>query len=77
MADTDNIFDQIMESVGDDGTFQMSFNIIFNGIFVIISTMVYNNMLISLWIPEHTCYVPGREFTNLSVEQWRDITIPK
>lgn len=73
----DAIFDRIMETVGDDGPFQRRFNYIFNIGLVFCASLVYNNMLFALSTPEHWCYVPGRENTNFSVEEWKKYTLPR
>lgn len=73
----DAVFDKIMDTVGDNGQFQKRFNLIFNVGLMILSTMVYNNMFLALSVPDHKCHIPGRELTNFTDEQWKNITIPR
>lgn len=77
MAAHDAIFDKIMEMVGDDGPFQKRFNYIFNVGMVISAAMVYMNMILVLNVPDHWCFVPGREQTNFSMEEWKNLTLPR
>lgn len=70
-------FDDILEIVGSDGPFQQRFNWIFNFTYAMILSMTFMNVIIALAIPEHWCYVPGRENTNYTVQEWREKTIPK
>lgn len=73
----DQIFDEIMEMAGDDGPFQKRFNYIFNAGLVFCGAMIYMNIILAMNVPEHWCYVPGREHTNLTIEQWKHLTIPR
>lgn len=73
----DAVFDQIMEMVGDDGVFQKRFNYLFNIGVVFCAALLYNNMLFALNTPDHWCHVPGREQTNYTLEQWKNLTLPR
>lgn len=73
----DEAFDKIMETVGSNGPFQKRFNYIFNIGLVFFASMVYNNMIFILGTPDHWCHVPGREFTNYTLEEWKNITLPR
>lgn len=75
--DFDAAFDRIMESVGYRGAFQLRFNIIFNILLVVFASLAYNSMIFTFATPEHWCFVPGRENTNLSMAEWRDATVPR
>ncbi|XP_049779454.1 uncharacterized protein LOC126176345 [Schistocerca cancellata] len=70
-------FEDIIEELGSDGKFQLQMNIIFNFIAILFSTMSSYAKIIALTVPEHWCHVPGRESTNLTVEMWKNLTIPK
>ncbi|XP_044742619.1 solute carrier family 22 member 5-like [Chrysoperla carnea] len=70
-------FDDILEIVGSDGSFQHRFNWLFNFAYAMILSMTFMNVIIALAIPEHWCYIPGRENTNYTVAEWREKTIPK
>ena len=76
--DDDNYqFDHLMEEIGNDGKFQKRFNFLYNFIIVIFLTMPYLNIILAMTIPEHFCQVPGMEATNYSLEEWKEIWIPK
>ncbi|KAK7084503.1 hypothetical protein SK128_001143 [Halocaridina rubra] len=34
-------------------------------------------LLFQMAVPDHWCLTPGRERTQHTIEQWRNITIPK
>lgn len=70
------IFDRIMELVGNDGKFQKRFNLLFNCIICMFVSMSFMNIILVLNEPEHWCHVPGRELTNYSIEEWRDQVLP-
>lgn len=73
----DLAFDQIMESVGNDGRFQKTFNIVFNIGLVFCASMAYMNIILALNKPGHSCHVPGRELTNYTIDEWKELTLPK
>lgn len=77
VKEEESIFDDIMESIGNGGKFQKRFNIIFNFVLVFFASMPYMNVIYAIVVPDHWCHVPGREFTNYTVEEWKEITIPR
>lgn len=77
MESHDEIFDNIMERAGDDGRFQSRFNYIFNVGMVICASMTYMNAVLALNVPDHWCHVPGRELTNYTIDEWKQITLPR
>lgn len=70
-------FDSIMERVGTKGKFQKRFNFLFNFLLVTATSMPYLNIILILAVPDHWCYVPGRENTNFTLEEWKNLTLPK
>ncbi|XP_049779960.1 solute carrier family 22 member 7-like [Schistocerca cancellata] len=70
-------FEDIIEELGSDGKFQTQMNIIFNVIAIFFSTMSSYAKIIALTVPEHWCHVPGIENTNLTLEMWKNLTIPR
>jgi MFS transporter, OCT family, solute carrier family 22 (organic cation transporter), member 4/5 len=77
MADQeDEAFDKIMEIVGNDGKFQKIFNYFYNVVLVCFASMAYMNIVMVLNEPDHVCKVPGRENFSLTVEQWKNLTLP-
>lgn len=73
----DASFDRIMDTVGYSGPFQTRFNILFNILMVLFASIAYNSVLFLFAIPEHWCFVPGRENTNLTVAEWMQATVPR
>ncbi|XP_065157057.1 organic cation transporter 1-like [Atheta coriaria] len=69
--------DSIMEQIGNSGRYQTSFNFKFNLILPILAAMPYVNLIISLATPDHWCHVPGRENTNYTLEEWKNLTLPR
>jgi OCT family organic cation transporter-like MFS transporter 4/5 len=76
MSEVDQAFDRILEMVGNDGKFQLVFNRVFNVGLVMCTVMAYMNIFLALTPPDHNCHVPGREFFKLSVEEWKNLTLP-
>jgi OCT family organic cation transporter-like MFS transporter 4/5 len=72
----DQVFDRILEMVGSDGKFQLVFNRVFNVGLVMCSSMAYMNIILAMTPPDHNCHVPGRTTFNLSVEEWKNLTLP-
>lgn len=70
-------FDSIMEKIGTNGSFQKTFNFLFNFLLVTATSMPYLNIILALAVPDHWCHVPGREFTNYTSEEWKHLTLPK
>lgn len=70
-------FDKIMEMIGNDGKFQKRFTYIFNISLMIFASMIYYNIILALNVPNHWCHVPGREFTNFTVDEWKHKTLPR
>jgi OCT family organic cation transporter-like MFS transporter 4/5 len=72
----DQAFDKLLEMVGNDGKFQLIFGWVFSVGFITCATMAYMNIILVMAPPKHNCHVPGRENFNLSVEEWRNLTLP-
>lgn len=77
MASQDEAFEKVMELVGDAGPFQNRFNGIYNFGMIFAGAMLYMNVILAMSTPEHWCYVPGREHTNYTVEEWKALTLPR
>lgn len=73
----DAVFDQLLDTVGSHGRFQKRFNYIFNFGFTIFTSMVYMNILLVRNDPDHWCHVPGRNETNFTLDEWKQITLPR
>lgn len=69
-------FEDILASVGSRGRFQ---NRLLSFVFVscALMWMATQNQLFALYVPDHWCHVPGRELTNFTLKEWKDLKIPK
>ncbi|XP_037950003.1 beta-alanine transporter-like [Teleopsis dalmanni] len=75
-SETDDPFQDLMEKAGNHGRFQLIYNIIFVMGLAGAGAMTYMNIILALNIPDHWCTVPGRENTNYTLEEWRNLTLP-
>lgn len=57
--------------------FQRRFNWLFNVGLVMCVSMSYMNIIMALSEPKHHCQVPGRESYNLTVDEWKNLTLPR
>nr|CAD7406605.1 unnamed protein product [Timema cristinae] len=73
----DMMFEQIMNKIGSRGKFQKRFNYLFNMFFVMLASMPYYNFVLAMAVPDHWCHVPGRNGTNYTLDQWKEITLPR
>nr|CAD7200915.1 unnamed protein product [Timema douglasi] len=73
----DAMFEQIMNKIGSRGKFQKRFNYLFNMFFVMLASMPYYNFVLAMAVPDHWCHVPGRNGTNYTLDQWKEITLPR
>ncbi|XP_017787316.1 PREDICTED: organic cation transporter 1-like isoform X2 [Nicrophorus vespilloides] len=69
--------DSIIASVGNEGKFQYRFYILFNILLPIVAAMADQNFINALAIPNHWCFVPGREFTNYTLKEWKQLHLPE
>lgn len=70
-------FQALMEKAGNHGRYQTLYNYLFVAGLAFAGAMIYMNIILALNIPDHWCTVPGRENTNFTLSEWRDITLPK
>lgn len=73
----EDIFESLMEHIGMDGTFQFRFNLLFNMAFILTVAMPTFNIMLAVTLPNHWCYVPGRNETNYTLEEWKSLTLPR
>nr|CAD7458839.1 unnamed protein product [Timema tahoe] len=73
----ETLFDGLMREVGMNGFFQKRFNVLFNLVLVVFATMSNLNLVFAMAVPGHWCYVPGREETNYTQTQWKQLTLPR
>ncbi|XP_049955706.1 solute carrier family 22 member 7-like isoform X1 [Schistocerca serialis cubense] len=70
-------FEDIIDQIGGNGKFQQQHNIIFICLSSIFMAMVIYSKMLAITIPDHWCYVPGREEANVSTDIWKNMTIPR
>lgn len=70
-------FQAIMEKAGNHGRYQTLYNYVFVAGLAFAGAMIYMNIILALNIPDHWCTVSGRDKTNFTLNEWRDITLPK
>lgn len=75
--DGEDLFDSLIQEIGKNGKFQTRINYLYNLVFVILLTMPFTNYILAMTIPDHWCYVPEREITNNTVQEWKEQWIPK
>ncbi|XP_018027110.1 solute carrier family 22 member 5-like [Hyalella azteca] len=69
-------FDTILESIGSYGPYQhrMMFFVV-SMTSLIIGLQVSTRIFITI-VPDHWCHVEGRESSSMSVDEWKNFTIP-
>ncbi|XP_046994847.1 solute carrier family 22 member 7-like [Schistocerca americana] len=70
-------FEEVLDAIGSRGKFQTRLNIVFVCFASCFDLMSVNMFYLAMQTPDHWCYVPGRELSNLSVEEWKNLTIPR
>lgn len=73
----DTAFEKLMKTVGNDGVFQLRYNIMYNIALVFVASIIYNSMLFTFAKQDHWCHVPGRQHLNLTDDQWKNLTVPR
>ncbi|XP_049808412.1 solute carrier family 22 member 7-like isoform X1 [Schistocerca nitens] len=70
-------FEEVLDSIGSRGKFQTRLNIVFNCFGPCFNMMSVNVFFLAMQTPDHWCHVPGREHANVSLEEWKNFTIPR
>ncbi|XP_049779653.1 solute carrier family 22 member 7-like [Schistocerca cancellata] len=70
-------FEEVLDSIGSRGKFQTRLNIVFNCVGPCLNMLSINVFFLAMQTPDHWCHVPGRERANLSLEEWKNFTIPR
>ena len=76
MAKSSEEFDKILREVGTYGKFQKKLLICLILPYILVYAFL-NGYLFLLGVPDHWCHVPGRENTNYTLQEWKDMLIPK
>ena len=70
-------FDDILEMVGNANWFQRRLiYVLVYPVSFLLAWMVLN-ILFMVSVPDHWCLVPGREMYNMTLQQWKNLTIPR
>jgi hypothetical protein len=72
-----NLFNDLMDYIGTEGKFQSRFNYLYNMTLMVLVAMPALNIVLALTSPDHWCHVPGRNATNYTTSEWKELTIPK
>lgn len=72
----DSSYDCVLLQVGNEGTYQKKFDIIYNVVFASIWAMTYYNIILALTVTSHTCKLPEKP-VNISEIDWKSKYIPK
>lgn len=69
-------FEDILDTVGTRGKFQFRLNLLAYFACALVSQAGQSHYY-ALFVQDHWCHVPGREFTNYTLEGWKNLTLPK
>jgi hypothetical protein len=72
-----DLFNDLMDYVGTEGKFQSRFNYLYNMALMVIVALPALNIVLALTSPDHWCHVPGRNTTNFTSSEWKELTIPR
>jgi hypothetical protein len=72
-----DLFNELMEHVGMEGKFQSRFNYLYNMGLMALVALPTLNIILALTSPDHWCRVPGRNETNLTLSEWKTLTVPR
>ncbi|XP_023703458.1 solute carrier family 22 member 5 isoform X2 [Cryptotermes secundus] len=73
----EDLFNDLMEHVGMEGKFQSRFNYLYNLALMVLVAMPALNIIMALTSPDHWCHVPGRNETNFTLSEWKQLTVPR
>ena len=68
-------FDDILAIVGSQGVYQKNLLYRFILPFAILMPLFVWSQFFMLAEPDHWCSVPGRQETNLTAEEWKNLTV--
>ncbi|XP_049861669.1 solute carrier family 22 member 7-like [Schistocerca gregaria] len=76
-AEKESSFECILDRIGSRGKFQIRLSCIYICLSVLLCTSPSHMFIMSMVVPDHWCHVPGRELSNVSIEEWKSLTIPR
>jgi len=71
------LMDELIQHADSSGCFQKVFNKCFNFGAVFFGVMSVYSLVLAMEVPDHWCHVPGRESTNFSLSEWKNLTLPR
>jgi hypothetical protein len=71
------LMDELIQHADSSGCFQRIFNNLFNFCAVLFGVMSVYSLVLAMEVPDHWCHVPGRESTNFSLSEWKNLTLPR
>ena len=71
------LMDELIQHADSSGCFQKVFNYLFNFCAVLFGVMSVYSLVLAMEVPDHWCHVPGRESTNFSLSEWKNLTLPR
>ncbi|KAJ8725716.1 hypothetical protein PYW08_003899 [Mythimna loreyi] len=71
----DSLYDRALSEVGQEGKFQIRFDIFYNALLAGLWSLAFNNIILALTITQHNCKLPERP-ANLSEYLWKLKYIP-
>lgn len=70
-----SIYERALSEIGQDGTHQIKFDIIYNVVFAGLWAMAYNNIILAVSVIPHTCKLLKKP-DNISAYVWKLKYIP-
>ncbi|PSN30460.1 hypothetical protein C0J52_25981 [Blattella germanica] len=70
------LMDDLIQQADSSGVFQKLFNFLFNFCAIVLAVMCVQGLVLAMSVPDHWCHVPGRENTNMTLKQWKRLTVP-
>lgn len=71
----DSLYERAISEVGQEGKFQITFDIFYNVLLSGLWSMAYNNIILALTITPHICKLPQKP-TNVTEYYWKSKYIP-
>lgn len=71
------LMDGLIQHADPSGCFQKVFNNLFNFCAVFFGVTSVYSLVLAMEVPDHWCHVPGRESTNFSLSEWKNLTLPR
>ena len=67
-----SVFEKILKGVKEDGVYQWKLILLFMVPLSFTYSIAERSSIIVVSTQDHVCHVPGREFTNLTLDEWHN-----